>query len=357
MDLNALRKRIDDLDSHLVRLLNERTQVAVEIGQAKAVEQAEIYAPAREKEVFQRLEALNAGPLKKDSLQAIYREIMSASLSLEQKVRIAFLGPEATFTHQAARAQFGASVEYVAVDTITEVFASVQARKALYGVVPIENSTEGAVTHTLDEFMSTPLKICAEIYLPIAQNLLAACPLDKIQRVYSHPNVFGQCRRWLHENLPGVQMIPVSSTTRAAELAKTEPNSAAMASALAGELYGLNRLAANIQDSGVNTTRFLVVAREYGPPTGQDKTSIFFGVKHKVGALYDALSAFKKYNLNMTKIESRPSKAKVWEYYFFVDFEGHAAEEVAQKALAELSEHCTLMTVLGSYPMAKGEES
>ncbi|HBA86238.1 MAG TPA: prephenate dehydratase [Verrucomicrobia bacterium] len=347
---NDLTQRIDALDAELIRLLNERTKVALEMGR-------DAVGMAREEDVLRRLGKAPEGLLKEESLRAIYREITSAALSLERNVRIAFLGPEATFTHQAARARFGASVEYVPADTITEVFTFVQKKTATFGVVPIENSTEGAVTHTLDEFMSTPLKICAEIFLPIAQNLLAKCSMQEIQRVYSHPNVFGQCRRWLHENLPGVQLIPVSSTTKAAELAVSEPGSAAMAATLAGELYGLNVLAENIQDSGGNTTRFLVVARDYSPSTGQDKTSIFFGVKHKVGALYDALSAFKKYSLNMTKIESRPSKTKAWEYYFFVDFEGHAGDEVVQKALAELSEHCTLMTVLGSYPKASGTEA
>jgi chorismate mutase/prephenate dehydratase len=351
MNNNDLTKRMNDLDAELIRLLNERTKVAVEMTKDASS------GFARAEDVLGRVSQTPQGPLTEESLRAIYREITSAALSLGQSVRIAFLGPEATFTHQAARARFGASVEYVPAETITEVFAFVQKKKASFGVVPIENSTEGAVTHTLDEFMSTPLKICAEIYLPISQNLLAMCPMKEIQRVYSHPNVFGQCRRWLHENLPGVQMIPVSSTTKAAELARTEKNSAAMAASLAGELYGLNMLAENIQDSGGNTTRFLVVARESALPTGQDKTSIFFGVKHKVGALYDALSAFKKYSLNMTKIESRPSKTKAWEYYFFVDFEGHANDEGVQKALAELSEHCTLMTVLGSYPKASGRES
>lgn len=357
MNLDELRKRIDALDQDLVRLLNERTQVAVEIGKLKDHSGDETYVPAREKEVRERVNRLNPGPLPADSIQAIYREIMSATLALERPIRIAFFGPEATFTHQAARARFGASVEYVAAETISDVFFMVQNRKAEYGVVPIENTTEGAVTHTLDQFTETPLKICSEIYLPISQNLLGKGPKAGIKRIYSHPQVFGQCRKWLHENASGVDIVSVSSTARAAEMASREPDSAALAGSLAAEIYGLDVLASDVQDLGGNMTRFLVIARNYGKPTGEDKTSIFFAVKHRVGALYDALASFKDGNLNMTKIESRPSKTKAWEYYFFVDFEGHADDAVVQKALKRMEEHCTLLTVLGSYPKAAGVES
>ena len=357
MNLDDLRKRIDALDGELVKLLNERTRVALDIGRMKEKAGEEVYVPAREKAVLQRVSEINPGPLPAESVQAIYREIMSASLSLERKVAIAYLGPQATFTHQAARTRFGASVQYTACETIGEVFAEVEKKAADYGVVPIENSTDGAVTHTLDQFTDTPLKICAEIYLPISHSLLSKSPREKIRRLYSKPEVFGQCRRWLHENLPGVDLISSSSTARAAETAAKEPDSGALASSLAAELYGLNVLEQNVEDLGGNTTRFLVIGKGYGKPTGSDKTSVFFGVKHKVGALYDALSAFKAYSINLTKIESRPSRTKAWEYYFFVDFEGHADDPHAQKALAELGEHCTVMTVLGAYPKAAGTES
>jgi chorismate mutase / prephenate dehydratase len=352
MDLDELRKRIDALDADLVRLLNERTRIVLDIGHVKKNQGEEVYVPAREKAVLDRVSSLNQGPLPKDALQAIYREIMSASLALEHGVNIAYLGPPATFTHQAARQRFGGSVRYAPCETIGEVFGAVEKRATDYGVVPIENSTDGAVTHTLDEFVDTALKICAEIYLPISHNLLAMVPRERIRRLYSKPEVFGQCRRWLHENLPGVELISSSSTARASEQAAKEPETGALASALAGELYGLNILDRDIQDLGGNTTRFLVISKNYGKPTGNDKTSLLFAVKHKVGALYDALSAFKKYGINMTKIESRPSKTKAWEYFFFVDIEGHAEDEHVQKALGELEEHCSLMTVLGAYPKA-----
>ncbi|HPF99958.1 MAG TPA: prephenate dehydratase [Kiritimatiellia bacterium] len=356
MSLDDLRKRIDALDGDLVRLLNERTQVVLEIGKLKESSGEEVYAPAREKVVMDRVGSLNKGPLPKESLQAIYREVMSASLALERGVVIAYLGPKATFTHQAARSKFGGSVKYADSETISDVFAAVEKRAADYGVVPIENSTDGAVTHTLDQFIETPLKICAEIYLPISHSLLSTSPRDQIRKLYSKLEVFGQCRRWLHENMPGVELISASSTARAAEMAAKEPNAGALASGLAGELYGLTMLDHDVQDLGGNTTRFLVIGKAYGKPTGSDRTSVLFAVKHKVGALHDALSAFKRNSINMTKIESRPSKTKAWEYYFFVDVEGHAGDPPVQKALDELSEHCTLMTVLGSYPKASERE-
>lgn len=354
MNLDELRAKLDELDGRILDLLNERQRIVIEVGNIKGGTGAEVYSPSRESEVLSRLLKKNTGPLTGEALAAIYREIMSAARSAQRKVVIAYLGPPATFTHQAARQQFGSSVEYAACETITDVFAEVEKRDADYGVVPIENSTEGAVTHTLDEFVATPLKICAEIYLPIAHHLMAAIPREKVRRIFSKPEVFGQCRRWLHENMPGVELIPVSSTARGAEMAVQEKDAAAIAGDLAAELYGLTILARDIQDLGGNTTRFLVIGRSYPPPTGQDKTSIFFAVKHRVGALHDALATFKRSGINMTKIESRPSKTRAWEYYFFVDIEGHADDPSVRKALEEMAEHCTLMTVLGAYPRAVG---
>ena len=357
MNLDELRKRVDALDEELMRLLNERTRVVLDIGKLKDKAGGEVYAPAREREVLDRLQSCNKGPLPAESMEAIYREIMSAAIALQRGVVVAYLGPQATFTHQAARRQFGSSVRYEPAETISDVFELVEKKAAEYGVVPIENSTDGAVTHTLDEFTGTSLKICAEIYLPISHHVMAAVPREKIRRLYSKPEVFGQSRRWLHENMQGVDLVSVSSTARGAEMAAGEPDSGAIASALAAELYGLNILAENIQDLGGNTTRFLVIGRGYGPPTGCDKTSLFFSVKHRVGALYDSLSTFKKHDINMTKIESRPSKAKAWEYCFFVDVEGHAEDPHVRQALEEMSEHCTLMTILGSYPRARDRDA
>ncbi len=352
MNLDDLRKRIDELDEQLIQLLNERTRMALEIGRLKQERAQEVYVPSREKAVLDRAIRLNEGPLKDESVRAIYREIMSACLSLEYRLKIAYLGPSATFTHQAARARFGGSVEYVACETIGEVFNAVQKQTADYGVVPIENSTEGAVTHTLDEFAGTTLKICSEIYLPIAHHVLAKGTRGDIRRLYSNPQVFGQCRRWLYQHMPEAELIPVSSTARAAEMAAGEEGSGALAGELAAELYGLTVLERDIQDIGGNTTRFLVIGKSYGEPTGNDKTSLLFGVKHRAGALCRTLEVLKKHGLNMTKIESRPSKTKAWEYYFFVDIEGHVAEPRVKTALDELGEHCSVLTVLGAYPRA-----
>lgn len=352
MSMDIYRKKIDELDAQLVHLLNERTKAAMEIGRLKQESDQEIYVPAREKAVMDRVSAMNEGPLLNESVSAIYREIMSAALALEHGVRIAYFGLPATFTHQAARSRFGASVEYVSCETIGDVFLAVSKKNADYGVVPIENSTEGAVTHTLDEFTNTSLKICAEISQPIAHHLMAKGPSESIVRVYSHPQVFGQCRKWLLMNMPQAELVPVASTSRAAEMAAKEPNAGALASDLAAEMYGLNICASNIQDLSGNTTRFLVVGKRYGAATGRDKTSIFFAVKHKTGALCTALEVFKRHELNMAKIESRPSKTRVWEYYFFLDIEGHVDELRVQEALQELQDHCSVLTVLGSYPRA-----
>lgn len=350
MTLDELRNQIDELDAQLVALLNARTKAAIDIGRVKQANGQAIYVPAREKAVLDRVTGLNAGPLTAHSLCAIYREIMSAALALEHDLKIAYLGPSATFTHQAARSRFGASVEYAACQTISDVFTAVQKGAADYGVIPIENSTEGAVTHTLDEFINTPLRICAEIYLRISHHLMSAGPVEDIKRLYSNPQVFGQCRRWLLENMPRVDLVPVSSTARAAEMAAKEADSGALASELAAELYGLTVWHPDIQDITGNTTRFLVVGTQYGEPTGTDKTSICFSVKHKAGALCSALDVLRKHGLNMTKIESRPSKTRQWEYVFFVDVEGHAADTKVATALTELNEHCAQVTVLGAYP-------
>jgi len=263
---------------------------------------------------------------------------------------VAYLGPQATFTHSATRTHFGDNVTCEACETIGDVFSCVQDGTANYGVVPIENSTEGAVTHTLDQFAGSPLKIYAEIYLSISHNVLAKVPQNKITHLYSHPQVFGQCRNWLRANMPGVDQIAVSSTARAAEMAAQEADAGALASSLAAELYGLDILTKDIQDLSGNITRFLVISTQRAEPTGHDKTSVLFAVKHEVGALYGALKAFKNSGINMMKIESRPSKEKAWEYHFFVDIEGHVRDRRVENALAGMSESCTFVSVLGSYP-------
>jgi len=351
MNLEKLRKQIDKLDDELIGLLNERIKIALEIGKTKKEQNGEIYAPAREKAVFERIAKLNKGPLPEESARAVYREIMSAALAIESDLKIAYLGPPATFTHQAARQKFGASVDYHPVGSIADVFSAVENGTADYGVVPIENSTEGAVTHTFDQFTSTSLKICAEVYLPISLCLLASVPKEKITRICSKQEAIGQCRKWLSSNLSGIEFDAVNSTALAAEMA-VESDCAAVASQLAAELYGLEIVAENIQDVSGNTTRFLVIGKTHGEPTSEDKTSIYFGIKDEVGALHDALDTLKANDINMTKIESRPSKNKAWEYYFFVDFEGHADDPHVKEALEELGKHCAVLNVLGSYPKA-----
>ena len=352
MSLDKLRKQIDKLDAKLIELLNERVSVALEIGKTKKEQGGEIYVPAREKAVFERICELNKqGPLPDKSARAIYREIMSAALALESNLKISYLGPPATFTHQAARSKFGASVEYHPAGSIADVFSAVENGNADYGVVPIENSTEGAVTHTFDQFTGTTLKICAEIYLPISLCLMASVPREKVSRICTKQEALGQCRRWLNANMSGIEFDAVNSTTLAAEMA-SQSDCAAVASKFAAELYGLDILAENIQDVSGNTTRFLVIGRTCSEPTGEDKTSIYFGIKDKVGALHDTLDTLKNNGINMSKIESRPSGDKVWEYVFFVDFEGHADSPNVKKALKEMEEHCAVLTVLGSYPKA-----
>ena len=353
MSLSVHRKAIDQLDEQIVRLLNERTKHVLEIGAIKLKSGEEIYAPHRELAVFQRICKCNPGPIPNESLRAIYREIMSSALALEKTMTIAYLGPEATFTHQAAIRRFGSSLSYVSQKTIADVFTEVAKNRADYGVVPVENSTEGVVTHTLDMFVDSDLKIVAQIVLPIQQCLLSRWRRDQIKRFYVHPQTHAQCRAWLHRNFPHAEVVETSSNARSAELATKEKHTAAIAGTLAAEKYNLPVLETDIQDSSANATRFLVLGRKCPPPTGHDRTSLMFSIVDKVGALHNALAPFRRYKLNMTKIESRPSKRKAWEYFFFVDCDGHAEDRKVAKAIEQLHEHCSFLKVLGSYPNAE----
>lgn len=352
MKLKNLRQKIDRLDLAILKLLNERAEFTLDIGSIKKKKKKGVFSPDREREVYSRLKANNKGPVQNGTLEAIYREIMSGSLSLEKLPIIAYLGPEATFTHIAALKRFGASVNYVACDSITEVYNEVEADRADYGVVPIENSTEGAVNHTLDMFVDSDLKICAEGLLPIEHNLLSKGKKSSIKKVYSNPQVLGQCRLWLESNLPGVELVSTSSTTKAAQLSSKTKAAAAIASKLAAVKYNLKIAAKSIEDSPHNYTRFLIIGKPETEPTKSDKTSIMFSVKDRVGALHDMLVPFKKNKVNLTKIESRPSKKKAWDYYFFVDFMGHYKDPKIKKALKQLEKQCKFLKVLGSYPAA-----
>ncbi len=350
MSISEHRNAIDRLDAEIVRLLNERTRHVLEIGAIKLKAGEEIYAPHRERAVLQRISKLNKGPITSESLQAIYREIMSSALSLEKTMTIAYLGPEATFTHQASIQRFGASLHYAAQRTIAEVFSEVAKNRADYGVVPVENSTEGVVTHTLDMFVDSDLKIVSQIVLPIRHCLLSRTSKDRIKRLFIHPQTLAQCRGWLQRNLPHAEIIETSSNARSAELAAAERGSGALGGELAAEKYRVPILEHDIQDNSSNATRFLVLGRQCSPPTGHDRTSIMFSIQHKVGALYSALSPFRKHRLNMTKIESRPSKRKAWEYFFFVDCDGHQEDRKVAKAIEQLRLDCNFVKVLGSYP-------
>ena len=349
MNILEHRKAIDQLDRQIVRLLNERTGHVLAIGSIKLKGGDEIYAPHRELAVLKRICRLNQGPITNESLRSIYREIMSSALALEKTMTIAYLGPEATFTHQAAIERFGASLRYSPQKTINEVFSEVSRSRADYGVVPVENSTEGVVTHTLDMFVDSELKIVAQIVMPIQHCLLALCRKDQIKRIYTHPQTLAQCRGWLQKNLPNAEIIETSSNARSAEMAMAEKNAGALAGALAAKRYDLPILEADIQDSSVNATRFLVLGRACPPATGNDRTSILFSIADKVGALYRALSAFRRYRINMTKIESRPSKRKAWEYFFFVDVDGHVSDRKVARAMEHLAEECNFVKVLGAF--------
>jgi chorismate mutase / prephenate dehydratase len=350
LNLSEHRQAIDKLDAQIVRLLNERTNHVLAIGEIKLKAGEEIYAPHRERAVFERVCAHNAGPITNEQLCSIYREIMSSALALEKTMTIAYFGPEATFTHQAASQKFGASLNYSAQKTIADVFTEVAKKTADYGVVPVENSTEGVVTHTLDMFVESDLKIVSQIVLRIQQCLMSNSPLAKIKKLYVHPQSLAQCRGWLAKNLPRVEIVETSSNARSAELAAKEKFSAALGGILAAEKYGLKILAQDIQDNAVNATRFLVLGRTCSPPTGNDRTSLMVSVADKAGALHSAIAAFRKFKINMTKIESRPSKRKAWEYFFFIDCAGHFQDAKVAKAIVQLGEHCNFVKILGSYP-------
>ena len=352
-NLKDLREEIDGIDSRIIELINKRGLVSREIGGIKKQRKQPIYSPDRESQVYEGLSLKSRGPIRGESLKAVYREIMSACLSLEKKLTVAYLGPELTFTHQASLQKFGSSVKYLSCDSISDVFREVEKGNADYGVVPIENSIEGAINHTLDMFMNSPLAICSEIYFPIRHSLLSIkSGLKGIEKIYSKPEVFGQCRKWIEKNVPLARLIEASSTAKAAEIVSKHSDMACIASELAAERYGLNVLATSIEDSATNVTRFLVIGKEMSKVSGRDKTSIMFSVKDRTGILHDMLGIFKKQGINLTKIESRPSKIRLWKYYFFVDMDGHSESPHVRKAIKDLGRKCHFVKMLGSYPKA-----
>ncbi|WP_456465261.1 prephenate dehydratase [Desulfurobacterium sp.] len=352
--LEELRKQIDRIDKQLIELLSKRAQLAKEVGEVKREKGLPFYVPEREAKILIKLEEMNKqyGVLPPQSIRAIFREIISACRALEEPTKVAFLGPFATFTHLAALKHFGTSSDLRPMASITDVFEEVEKGRADYGVVPVENSIEGIVNYTVDMFLDTELKICGEIFVPVNLHLLSQeASLKDIKKVYSHRHAIAQAKKWLTENLPHAEIEEVSSTAKAAELASRERGVAAVASEAAALLYDLNILEKNIQEISQNFTRFLVVGmKDSESPTGNDKTSIMFSTRHVAGALFHALKPFALYDVNLSKIESRPTKKRPWEYVFFVDMDGHRLEPKLKKALQEVAQGTSFMKILGSYP-------
>jgi chorismate mutase/prephenate dehydratase len=352
ISLDQLRDRIDELDEKIQACLNERAACAQQVAEAKQSNDDRVfYRPEREAEILRRVRERNKGPLSDDEVVRLFREIMSACLALEQPLAVAYLGPEGTYTQAAAQKHFGHSAGLKPLAAIDEIFREVEAGSADYGIVPVENSTEGAINHTLDMFIRSPLKICGDVELQIHHQLLASADsLDQISNVRAHQQALAQCREWLDANLPGVERVAVSSNAEAARLAHGDASIAAIAGDAAAEMYGLNILASNIEDDPNNTTRFLVIGRQEVGPSGNDKTSLMVAVHNQAGALYSLLEPIARHGVSMTKIESRPSRISKWDYVFFVDVEGHVEDENVAAAIQELASQASLFKVLGSYP-------
>ena len=352
--LKELRKEIDATDDRLMEFLNRRAELVIAVGKLKSAEKGEFHVPSREREIYERLTVQNRGPFPNEALRSVFREIISASLALEAPMKVAFFGPKATFTHMAAMQQFGLSAELVPQKSIPAVFEEVEKGRAQYGVVPVENSTEGMVSHTLDMFMESELKINAEVLLEIHHFLLSRTGrFEDIRKVYSHPQPIAQCRHWLAENLPNVPLVDVASTAVAAQIVSEDYTAAAIASELAAAMYDLKVARERIEDQVNNFTRFLIIGRKMAERSGDDKTSLMFSVKDEVGILYRMLEPFAKRGINLSKIESRPLKKKAWEYIFFLDLMGHLGDPIIAEAVQELKECCQFVKVLGSYPRAK----
>ena len=355
--LGEMRKQIDAIDDQLLALLNRRAgcaQTVAEIKQAQG-EADNFYRPEREAEVLRRMVANNAGPLSNETVARFFREVMSACLALEKPLTVAFLGPVGTFTQQAAYKHFGHAIQAQPYPAIDEIFRAVEGGACQFGVVPVENSTEGVITHTLDSFLRSPLLIAGEVALRIHHNLMGKQQdLRAVRKVFSHQQSLAQCRQWLDRCLPHAERFSASSNAEAARLAALDPDSAAIAGEVAAELYGLTILERNIEDEPDNTTRFLVVGRQAVGPTGLDKTSLLVSTRNSPGALYQTLEPFARYGISMSKIESRPSRRGAWDYVFFIDVEGHAQDEALAQALPELAKNVSMLKVLGSYPCGIG---
>lgn len=357
--LNDLRDEIDSIDTQLVELISARARCAQSVAEVKKASNADTtvyYRPEREVQVLKKVMEINqknGGPLTNEEMARLFREVMSACLALEQPIKVSFLGPEGTFTQQAVTKHFGHSAVPMPMGAIDEIFREVEAGAVNYGVVPVENSTEGVVTHTLDSFIDSNIHICGEVVLRIHQNLLVSdvTNVDKISRIYSHPQSLAQCRKWLDANYPSAERVPVSSNAEAAKRIKGEWSSAAIAGVTAAELYDLKVLAEKIEDEPDNSTRFLVIGTQKVPPSGDDKTSLVVSVRNKPGALHDILEPFRKLGVDMTRLQSRPSRISAWNYIFFIDIKGHKDDDLVQKALTEVANASAELKILGSYPV------
>jgi chorismate mutase/prephenate dehydratase len=349
-ELADLRQKIDELDSQIVKLLNKRAEVVVEVGKAKSDHGTPSYAPGREHAVLERIAEFNKGPLPQKTLQAIYRELMSGSFTLEKPLRIGYLGPEGSFSQMAAQRKFGASVEYLPLADIRAIFDEVARKDCDLGLVPIENSVGGGVVDTLDAFIGAHVHICSEVILEVHHNLLANCSPGQITAIASKPEVFAQCRKWI-STFGQVEQIPVASTSKAAEMAASQEGLAAIGSVLAAEHYKLKIVFANIEDNPKNMTRFYVISTTPAKRTGKDKTSMVFSTTHRVGALVKVLNVFARHDISLSNIVTRPSMRENWEYFFFVDAEGHCEDPNFVEALSEAREYCGELHVLGSFPM------
>lgn len=351
MAIDKLRKNIDIIDKNIIDLLNERFKISEEIKNYKIENNLPVLNMKREKEILDKLSLYIKSPLTYKYFENIYKEILSASRDLQKKMKVAFFGLEYSYTHIAGMKFFGKSCEFISGENIVDVFNQVENKNVQFGVVPVENSTEGVVSYTLDMMMDRDVNIYAEIYLDIHHNLISQeTDINEIKKVYSHSQGLAQTRNWCMKNLPNVEILEASSTTKAVEIAKNTKNVGAISSLLAAEKYELNVLAKNIEDKANNKTKFYVISLENSEKSKINKTSIMFSIKDKIGALYEMLTPFRENNINLTKIESRPTKKKAWEYVFFIDFIGYKDDEIVKVALQELEKKCLFLKILGSYP-------
>ncbi len=355
--IQTLRQKIEVVDKQILCLLNERAETAMEVGKIKSKGKMESYDPQREDAILESLLIQNNGPFPKQAIAPVFREIISACRSLETEITVAYLGPPATHTHLACFEYFGGSVQTQPKESIQEVFEAVERRKASHGVVPIENSTDGSVNQTLDMLIESEVMICGEVMIHISHDLLSQSGrTEDIRKITSHSSALEQCRKWLRKNFPGVEVAEAASTAKAAQMASENPKTAAIASSLAGHLYGLKVVETEIGDYLNNYTRFLVIGLQTNPRTGRDKTSVLFSISHSPGSLYQALKPFSDKGINLTKIESRPMKGKPWKYIFFVDMEGHATDATIGEVMAELKQNALFLKLLGSYPQRSLEK-